>query len=95
MEREFQLSTYTLYIPESDVDTQGSLRKQLTFCDATTGLPVKRRQRNKCRISILIWEVLPFKGSKYTEISISPQRLQAPKKAKNHFLENTGAIRHL
>ena len=95
MEREFQPSTYTLYIPESDVDTLGSLRKQLTFCDATTGLPVKRLQRNDCRISILIWEVLPFKGSKYTEISISPQRLQAPKKAKNHFLENTGAIRHL
>ena len=31
-----------------------SLRKQLTFCDATTDLPAKRRLRNKRRNSILM-----------------------------------------
>ena len=32
----------------------GSLRKQRTFCDATTGLPTKWHLRNECRNSILM-----------------------------------------
>ena len=38
------------------------LRKQLTFCDATTGFPVKC-SRNKCRNSILITCRYPDLGS--------------------------------
>ena len=39
-----------------------SLRKQLTFCDATTGSPVKC-SRNKCRHSILMACCYPDLGS--------------------------------
>ena len=34
-----------------------SLRKQLTFYDATTGFPAKWHLRNDCRNSILWWQV--------------------------------------
>ena len=40
-----------------------SLRKQQTFCDATTGFPMKRHLRNKCRNSILMTCHYPDLGS--------------------------------
>ena len=40
-----------------------SLRKQLTFCDATTGFPVKSCPRNERRNSVLITCRYPDLGS--------------------------------
>ena len=41
----------------------GSLRKQSTFCDATTGFPAKWRLRNERRNSILMTRYYPDLGS--------------------------------
>ena len=40
-----------------------NLRKQLTFCDTTTSVPVKGCLRNKCRNSILLACHYPDLGS--------------------------------
>ena len=60
------------------VSLLGSLRTQMTFCNTTACLPVKRRLRNECRNSILFYTIRHYHGfcTRFSDIFSSGNQMQ-------------------